>query len=329
MKKIILAIIISAFMIINVNADIVNENKICISNSEYNNLINLGFSHDEIETMQYDIYTKNKDIQSELIGKQIKYYKTVYRMNSINIMSTSQSRMVQTTEISEEEFNKSDDKNEFIINGNEIVQTEYKKMELSLSYISSSKQYRTKNVLTWKKMPFNRSYVIIAMANNNAVSEPVANTYHADIFYKTYNTCLQTTSSSTKTSGFTYKKTPSGAGVSFILPSDSYINYSWNDLLGQSYPCVDIKYKNGATGTYSAPQKISAMRITLYYNLSKVSKAALNSYGSYRHSTSSISANPSFSITPGSAPSIGIAPTLNSKFDSMNDTQITISSPKW
>ena len=56
MKKIILAIIISAFMIINVNADIVNENKIYISNSEYNNLINLGFSHDEIETMQYCFY---------------------------------------------------------------------------------------------------------------------------------------------------------------------------------------------------------------------------------------------------------------------------------
>lgn len=317
------------FIIINANADVVNENKIYISNDEYNNLINLGFSKEEIESIPYDVYIKNKDIQAELVDKQIKYYKTIYILNNVSTMDISQVKRFQTIEINEEEFNKSDEQNEFIINGNEIVQTEYKKMELSLSYISSKKQYRTKNVLTWKKMPSNRSYDVIAMANNNAVSEPVSNTYHTDMYYKTYNTCLQTTTSSTKTNGFTYTKTPSGAGASFILPSDSYIKYSWNDLLGQNYPCVDTRYKNGATGTYNAPQKITSMRITLYYNLSKVSKASLNAYGSYRHSTSSISINPSFSISPGSYPSIGLAPTLNSNFDSMSDTQITISSPAW
>ena len=329
MKKIFLLLIISIIMIAKVNADIISDNKVFISSNEYNNLVNLGFSDEEIDTMSYDIYLENKDILSELIDKQIKYYKTIYIYSNVSTMNTSQPRRVQTLEISEEEYNNSDEENDFIIKGNEIVQTEYKKMELSLSYISSSNQYRTKNVLTWRKMPSNRSYDVIAMANNNAVSEPVANTYHKDITYSTYNSCLQTTSTTTRTSGFTLQKSPSGAEATFVLPSDSYIDYSWNDLIGQSYPCVDQMHKTGAIGTYSAPQTIKSMKITLYYNLSKVSNAALNAYGSYRHSTSSISVSPSFSITPGGSPSIGFGTTLNTKFDSMSDTHITIASPLW
>lgn len=127
MKKFILTIFIFMFVIINANADIVNENKIYISNDEYNNLINLGFSKEEIESMPYDVYIKNKDIQSELVDKQTKYYKTIYILNNVSTMDIFQVKRFQTIEINEEEFNKGDEQNEFIINGNEVVQTEYKK----------------------------------------------------------------------------------------------------------------------------------------------------------------------------------------------------------
>lgn len=65
-------------MIAKVNADIISDNKVFISSNEYNNLVNLGFSDEEIDTMSYDIYLENEDILSELIDKQIKYYKTIY-----------------------------------------------------------------------------------------------------------------------------------------------------------------------------------------------------------------------------------------------------------
>ena len=78
MKKIFLLLIISIIMIAKVNADIISDNKVFISSNEYNNLVNLGFSDEEIDTMSYDIYLENEDILSELIDKQIKYYKTIY-----------------------------------------------------------------------------------------------------------------------------------------------------------------------------------------------------------------------------------------------------------
>lgn len=329
MKKNVILIIMLSLLIIyapKVYADTITKTGLVVSQKEYNNLLNLGFSKEEIDQMSKEVFDENKNIEATLIATDTKYYKSTFKKNS-------KKRNEEYTFISTEEITKLEYENEInndkLRSSDEIVNTEYKKMTLSLSFISSSKQYRVKNVLTWKKMPSTRSYDIIAIGNNNSVSEPIANTYHADITYSTYDTCLTTNYSNYKTDGFTWTKSSQGAGATFTLPKNSSKEYNWNELLGIEYPCVDTSHKLGPNGTYNAPLNITGITTTMYFNLSKVSKAALNAYGSYRHSKKSISISPSFSIVPGGSPSISLNASLSSKYDSMSDTHITILNPKW
>lgn len=339
MKKIkfILLFILSIIFMPNVKADITNINGILISSEEYNNLLNLGYDDDEINNMSLDIFEKNKDIKSELSAKVAKYYKTIYKIknNPSETMTQSLNNISATTiEISKEEYEAVDDNliSEEIISplGDETTTNSYQKMVTTMSYISSLKQYKVKNVLTWKKMPVNRSYDIIGMANNSAVSEPVNNTYEGYTKYSRKDSCTEETINYTSTHSSGWKKTSTGAGVTFKLPDTTiYKKYSWNDLLGSpKYVCTNKKYKTGAIGTYNASLTTTSISTTISYNLSKVSGAALNVYGGYKHAIKVIS-SPSFSIGFGNGATIGVSASIENKFDSMDDTHIRIENPKW
>ena len=317
MKKIIFALMIAMTTITNVNA---LEN---ISKEEKAYLNQIGYEDLEIEIMTQSEYEKILNEKAIYVSSDTKYYKTIYLNNNYAI---NNSINTISTEITKEEY-----ENESSINprGDETVNTEYKKMVITLTYVSSSNQYKAKNTLTWKKMPKIRDMDIIAMSNNSAVSEPVANTYSAYTAYITEDSCKKTSNSNRNNHTSNWKKTPSGSGITFSMPKDTTKTYTWNDLTGDEFDCWDTSLKTGGTGSVNANIKVTSIVTTLIYNLSKVSNASLSLYGSYKHGTKYINVTPTFDIAYNGSPSISVSPSIENSFDEINDAQLTITNPVW
>jgi len=120
-----------------------------MTNTQYNNLLNQGFSEDEIYYMSEDTFNRNKDLTASLAAVTSKYYKSIY---------TDLNGNPQTVEISKSEY---DNESSNQIRG--YVETEYKRMDAYITYISNS-YYRYKVTTKWKNMPSVRSYDIIGLA---------------------------------------------------------------------------------------------------------------------------------------------------------------------
>lgn len=124
-----------------------------MTNQEYNNLLNLGFSSEEIYYMSEDTFLDNKDLTSTLLAKDQKYYKSIY---------TDLNGELYSVEISKEEY-----ENQGTINPRGYVETEYKTMVTTLS--QNGNRYRYKVSLSWKQMPSTRNYDIIGIGFDDPV----------------------------------------------------------------------------------------------------------------------------------------------------------------
>ena len=72
----VIAIFVSVLCVSQVNAaEYKNYFGIEMTNSEYNTLLNLGFTEDEIYYMNEETYLQNKDADANLVAKETKYYK--------------------------------------------------------------------------------------------------------------------------------------------------------------------------------------------------------------------------------------------------------------
>lgn len=134
-----------------------NYNNIKISEGEYKNLLELGFSNNEILLMTKQEFINNKDIKAQLISETEQYYKTT--------IITKNGRTNQRIENLNEFQYKEETNNQLnyiTSNYDGIVETEYKHMHTSIIKIDDY-QYRYKVTLTWLKIPKIRSYDIIAI----------------------------------------------------------------------------------------------------------------------------------------------------------------------
>lgn len=136
-----------------------------MTNEQYNNLLELGFSEDEIYYMDMETFTANKDTLATLVSKTEKYYKSVYTDLNGNSYST---------EVSAEEY-----ENQSSIQARGYVETEYKKVVSSISQLDN--QFRYKVTTSWKLLPSVRSYDIIGIGHRDPVQIPTAVN-----FYYTY-----------------------------------------------------------------------------------------------------------------------------------------------
>ena len=74
----IITLFVSIISIGQVNAaEYENYYGIEMTNEEYNTLLNLGFSEDEIYYMNEETYLENKDLDATLFSKNKRYYKTI------------------------------------------------------------------------------------------------------------------------------------------------------------------------------------------------------------------------------------------------------------
>lgn len=169
-----------------------------MTNQQYNNLLELGFSEDEIYYMDEQTFTENKDVLATLVGKTEKYYKSVYTDLNGNSYST---------EVSAEEY-----ENQSSIQSRGYVETEYKKVVSSISQLTN--QFRYKVTTSWKLMPSVRSYDIIGVGHVDPVYIPTAVN-----FYYTY--CIQSGDCTTDGTYYFKQKTGSGGSAVYKFPSDA------------------------------------------------------------------------------------------------------------
>lgn len=126
---------------------------IVMSNQEYNTLLNLGFSSDEIYYMDEQTFLDNKDLNATLIDKNQKYYKTIY---------TDLNGSAYTQEVTKDEY-----ENQGSITTRGYVETEYKTMVTTLSV--NGNNFRYKVSLAWNQMPQVRDYDIIGIGFDDPV----------------------------------------------------------------------------------------------------------------------------------------------------------------
>jgi hypothetical protein len=176
--------------------DFVNYYNIEMTNAEYNRLLNLGFTEEQIYYMPRDIFEENKDLEATLIGTVQKYYKTVYP-------TYGNSYTVEITPFEYYNHGNGDDPL-----GSSI--TTYKTLLSSISAVGS--YYRFNSVLSWNNIPSVHSYDVQAIGYSGLI--------HVDstiTFYYTY-----ATSNGSSTTSYNYYNKQNftyGGSTVFQLPS--------------------------------------------------------------------------------------------------------------
>ena len=123
-----------------------------MTQTEYQTLLNLGFSPDEIYHMPKEIFEENKDLTAaSLISRTQKYYKTV-------VPTYGNSYVVEVTE------------NEYYNHNNNLlstIQTYYQTIVGTIA--ANGSLYRYKEIMYWDSLPPVKSFDVIAIGFNGLV----------------------------------------------------------------------------------------------------------------------------------------------------------------
>ena len=195
-----LALFVSIVCLGQVNAaEYENYFGIEMNNEEYNTLINLGFTEDEIYYMNEETFIENKDSNANLVSKEQKYYKTIYNDLSGNSY---------TIEVGKEEYD-----NQPMINLRGTVQTAYKTMITTISQNGS--KYRYKVSLSWNNMPSTRSFDIIGIGFIDDVR------IDSSVYFN-YYWCNSSGTCQTQSYYYDKKNTNFGGAAVYDLPDNAY-----------------------------------------------------------------------------------------------------------
>ena len=179
-------------------SDYENYFGITMNNEEYNNLLNLGFSGEEIYYMDEQTFEDNKSLSASLVSKTEKFYKSIY---------TDLNGETYSVEITEDEYN-----NQGTIEPRGTVNTSYKSIVSTMSQVSS--KFRYKVSVSWKQMPSTRSYDIIGVGFEDDV-------YIDSSVYFNYYHCDSSGNCTTSTEYYNKKKLSTGGSAVFKFPSSS------------------------------------------------------------------------------------------------------------
>ncbi|MDE5630198.1 MAG: hypothetical protein K2I70_01215, partial [Bacilli bacterium] len=333
-------IIFLAILLLPLNINALTIGNRVLTENEYTNLVNLGFDDVSISMMSDEEFYANKDLEAEIVAQDSVYFRTyVYAKNQITMRyydEEDDDYYYVNEEITKEEYENSDRQSVMPLDTSNPVDTTYKNLVTTLSYVSSTKRYRANSTLKWKKMPKTRSYDIFAMSVNPSVSEVLMNSQHAYSTYEIKDYCRNKTVSSNKMNhdSDTWRKNANGTGVTFKLPESWAESFRWDETKNIPYPCENTINKIGKMGNVLIDYDAINLQSILYFDLVKVSKAPLSVYGDYQHAQKSVSlsaaANFSISFDKGNlGPSISISSTTSEKYDHMSSTHIQILNPKW
>lgn len=231
---------------------------IMMNNQEYNNLLGLGFTEEEIYYMDEQTFNDNKDLSATVVAKTDKYYKTVY---------TDLDGETYSVEVTKEEY---DNQGSIMQRGH--VETEYKYVSAIISQNGS--KYRYKTSMSWKLMPSTRSYDIIAATFEDDV-------YINSSVYFNYSYCNSSGDCTTATDYYNKKSTSTGGSAVFKFPTSA------RSLSAALYYDVSKNTSNTITrleicGDYShATESVSSSDISNYTMTLDGIALGTNIYDSY------------------------------------------------
>lgn len=172
MKKILYTFFVAALILVctpNVHAtsDVyyTNNEGLSMTENQYNNLLNQGFSKKQIERMDYDTFEKNKDIEAQIVAMDKKYVKTTTIMRNGMEFHTSE---ILTEEDMMEEVQAAKEQPQYsprFVPGtyyNGSAYTDYKAIQTIIANLDDDTM-RYKLDAYWFIIPSNRSYDIMGI----------------------------------------------------------------------------------------------------------------------------------------------------------------------
>lgn len=219
-----------------------NNYDICISEEEYTNLSNLGFTDFEIQNLELEGYNKNKNLKGQVVAETTNYYQTINYYDRDHELVSSEDRMV-----TEEEYENADslsmaEASTFgLITG--YLETSTKKMTTTITAVENN-HYRYKNTLVWKTLPTTRSYDVIGVGMENDKVYYVGNlTFNQTI-------CSHATGCKNSSAVSHYMNQETGIGASFKLYNGAFYDMS-SYLYFDVGKKVDTVTKLYASGDYA------------------------------------------------------------------------------
>lgn len=247
---------------------VINNNDICITSEEYNNLINSGFDDFEIMNMSNDIFNSNKDLLGHVASVTTKYTLDTYYHQGDKVYTT-------TREVSEEEYNSIKPMCNLVTSkgtrtvANGFTETVGKRMDTTIIEYTNNLRYKVD--VRWKNIPIVRSYDIIGIGLDYDDVYVSGNKTFSQTYCVTAMTCTSSSTANIRTQ-------TGGAGATYKLPEGSYVHMA-------SYFYYDVSKKISGTltsthayGDYAhATETVSEYAATYYYS---VGFGGLNLYSS-------------------------------------------------
>lgn len=213
------------------NYKLQNNNDIQITSEEYSNLLNLGFSEDEIKNMSYQEYIDNRSLKGKVVSE--KSIDVVFGENRETRPLFYQPGSVETT---------------------------YKKIVTTIVELNG--RYRYKVSVTWKNMPSTRSYDIIGIGMDTTVKA-----YSNPTFQQNY---CDTNNNCSSTNTYTKNTSSVGLGASFKLPSgnlSSLSSYFYYDV--EKRNSSDVVTVQNAYGDYAHATKTITQENATNYTVNR------------------------------------------------------------
>lgn len=255
-KFLIAIVVVVSAMAFNISHPLAIENTIRnyfgieMTQDEYNTLLELGFTEDEIYYMNEETYEENKDLDATLLTRNTTYYKTVVPMFGM-------SYSVQVTPY--EYFNHGDSQ----VLGSII--TYYREEVATIS--QNGTKYRYKLTTGWLNWPSVASYDITAIGFDNSVY------ISSNQVFFTYTYADPSWNYTTSSVYYDKKKTAYGGSAVYLMPSNVvsltsniYFDVKKNttDTLTSLTMCGDYAHAGTAvTQTQAANHSISSGGIEL------------------------------------------------------------------
>lgn len=265
--SIILGLIFSPYLfkLETVNASVTNANGLSISAEEYQRLLTLGFTDEEITNMDQEELEMNKELSGELTTATTQYLKII-DPTSPEIDSQSQVQV-----LSEQTYNYEVDN--YVEDASDGTTTSYKKMTTTITKLSTN-SYRLKNSVTWSRIPATRHVDVTGVGINQSFWGPTPNSQYGKQNWKTYSYCngTQSGSSTYNTSSDKWKKGSGGYSLKVNLPGDEIVG-----------GC--------------AADKVTALSSYMYYSVTPLTSTnRLDGYGQYAHQVVDFTLTPSISL---------------------------------
>jgi hypothetical protein len=290
LKKLLYTFLFAAFVlfsttVVNASDEVyhINREGIQITQDEYNNLLNVGFTEKQIDRMDYQTFVENKDIEGTIVSRVGQYIKTSTVMR--NGIQYHTSEILTEDEALEEVARRKEQPTRYASGDyyNGLAYDTYKYVATTIVNLGDDIM-RYKADTTWLEMPSVRSYDILGIGMEADKVQLYTTIYFRQDWLTTGGTFGHSTSC--------YPKEQStGASVMFKLPTGSLEQL-------ESYAYYNVAKKTGVTEITS-----------------------LTASGDYAHATTNVTdaAFNYFSINYGTG--LVISPPYHNSYDDMAISQ--------